>query len=1032
MTILRFFRLSKTFPIVLGAGVLLLADACNDDFGYQNHEGKQIAFNITAPNTWNYGMEVDENGPTTRCLSVQELTGNGDTKLYLHTVVADNPAEETSIESRGTPIGDSDRFKDTYSRFSLSGICYTGEYPSDESQNEWTTDYAHNLYYSTKTGEPVEGGRPLYWPHNGKVRFFAFAPVVEDFNNLNTGGVLTVGGPEQKGSPKLTYTVPEDVEKQIDLMTACKDFSLSSTQTQVNLEFGHALTAVRIKCGKDMLAGTISKVTIAGVYGSGTQVIGSATWETSGPTAIYTISKDISLPTGGTSGDIIHAGKDTPIAGTDTDNLTFMLMPQTLPDGATMTIEFVDGATGTSRTLTASIAGHSWQAGKIISYSISPSSVHINPTYEFNKRGGTDVDAGDIMPYSGVWYDVQFKAKVEITQAGVETKTLDIPADKVKKFEYRLDGDESWVPCIGDDDDKGVLKIASQPAYVEMRKGFPEDEEGSEDSPFSLPGGYGGESANCYLVDKAGYYSLPLVYGNGDVSLPADNPDGFKYFPGHDDNPIPSDGKITGVGDAVLLWQDAPDLIDPGSVRVVGENLVFRIRRHTLTQGNAVIAVRDNAPSDKKILWSWHIWVTPHKIEFYKEFYRSKTYKNKDGEGETTPLREYDIAKYNLGWCDPHDHNDSRTFSLRAVVDMSAYGGKAETLLEIGTFTQEEFKGSDAGDNTYYQWGRKDPMLGGIYDKDRTPTYKYKKKGTSEDRNEFTMENKPVFNQYNQDGYNYSFCKNPGDGIDLSLYLYTSNGVTIGYSIEHPYMFISNSRCNDGGDTPTPTFNYRNHWHKPYSEFPVGYLHEDSHIMFNAWDAGATASGYDYSNAFNTSGSLKVGEEEYKKRNAANIKKTVYDPCPPGFKVPPIDAFRGIAQAKGSNNSGNYALGTLSISETACVITNAGGSITFPMTGVRNYALRNNEWNTVEPVGTDPGFDYTEFYKISMPAFRMLTFVSSATIVKKESYNAYQLLIFAIDKANRANPYSVGNVNISCFTTSSNSYGMPVRPVKAP
>ena len=174
-------------------GACILLSGCNDDFGYRNLEGKQIAFNITASDAWHDGMGVDENEPTTRCVSVQELSGEGDTKLYLHTVVADNPAKKVAI-TRGTPIKDSETFKDQYTTFSLSGICYTGEYPSDESQNEWTTDYAHNLYYSTKTGEPVEGGRPLYWPHNGKVRFFAFAPTVKDFNEMETGGSLTMSG----------------------------------------------------------------------------------------------------------------------------------------------------------------------------------------------------------------------------------------------------------------------------------------------------------------------------------------------------------------------------------------------------------------------------------------------------------------------------------------------------------------------------------------------------------------------------------------------------------------------------------------------------------------------------------------------------------------------------------------------------------------------------------------------------------------------------------------------------------------------
>lgn len=250
-------------------------------------------------------------------------------------------------------------------------------------------------------------------------------------------------------------------------------------------------------------------------------------------------------------------------------------------------------------------------------------------------------------------------------------------------------------------------------------------------------------------------------------------------------------------------------------------------------------------------------------------------------------------------------------------------------------------------------------------------------------------------------------------------------------------MFITNSKTTD--TDKDASFNYRNHWHIPYVDKQVGYFNEPSHIMFNAWDAAATGAGASdpvaptdwFNYVFTSEGVIKEKvKEDYLRTYAADIKKTVYDPCPPQFKMPPIDAFRGIAHALASNNE-NCALGTLSISETACEITNEGGTISFPMTGLRNYALRSNEWTTVVPSVPDPDFNYKEFYKISMPAFKMLTFVSSATIVAKGDNNAYQLLIFAIDKKDRKWHYAHDNVKISCFTTSSNSYGLPVRPIKS-
>ena len=85
----------------------------------------------------------------------------------------------------------------------------------------------------------------------------------------------------------------------------------------------------------------------------------------------------------------------------------------------------------------------------------------------------------------------------------------------------------------------------------------------------------------------------------------------------------------------------------------------------------------------------------------------------------------------------------------------------------------------------------------------------------------------------------------------------------------------------------------------------------------------------------------------------------------------------------------------------------------------------------MQPIVTVPGFDYREFYKISMPAFRMVTLLSSATMVKKEDYNAYQVYVFMIDRKNRGNAPSTGNLK-TALTPSSNSYGLPVRPIYNP
>ena len=120
---------------------------------------------------------------------------------------------------------------------------------------------------------------------------------------------------------------------------------------------------------------------------------------------------------------------------------------------------------------------------------------------------------------------------------------------------------------------------------------------------------------------------------------------------------------------------------------------------------------------------------------------------------------------------------------------------------------------------------------------------------------------------------NYSFCKNPGDMVEPSGE--ASKGVTIGYAIRHPYMFVTNSneyKTETGYDPETGKgFNFRNHWHIPYVIKQVGYLDpkSDEHIMFNAWNSAATDAGYEYGKTGNLA------------NNAAIVTKTVYDPCPP-------------------------------------------------------------------------------------------------------------------------------------------------------
>ena len=137
---------------------------------------------------------------------------------------------------------------------------------------------------------------------------------------------------------------------------------------------------------------------------------------------------------------------------------------------------------------------------------------------------------------------------------------------------------------------------------------------GSPDNPYDLSteGGTINETtANCYVVNAAGTYKLPLVYGN---AIKNGEPNSAAYsggaFNDYKDQTI-SGSDINGAADAVLVWSDGFYLFKDIKLSDDKEYLIFTIDPDYMQQANAVLAVRD---ANDDIMWSWHIWVTEHKV----------------------------------------------------------------------------------------------------------------------------------------------------------------------------------------------------------------------------------------------------------------------------------------------------------------------------------------------------------------------------------------------------------------------------------
>lgn len=228
-----------------------------------------------------------------------------------------------------------------------------------ENGNVGTQYYMDDV--ATKTGTNWVPSKVYYWPgSNRQLRFLAWAPTDAAFQSV----------PNNPNATTLQYTTPAEAKNQRDLVAAATGFisnpSNDATCTPVGLQFKHLCTAVIIKTGEQMTAGTIKSVSLKGVKNSGTYDMVSSVWTLSGNTTDFTISPNQATTSTTPNGTNLNAGEST-----------FMLLPQTLGADSKLEVAFHDNISGRDRILSASLNGAEWPMGKTVTYRLS-----ITPEYE--------------------------------------------------------------------------------------------------------------------------------------------------------------------------------------------------------------------------------------------------------------------------------------------------------------------------------------------------------------------------------------------------------------------------------------------------------------------------------------------------------------------------------------------------------------------------------------------------------------------------------------------------------------------------
>lgn len=596
------------------------------------------------------------------------------------------------LQTRATPV-EEDTF---YESFGVLASAYTGSW----SETFCLPDYMYNVEVTKASGWTTN----YFWPTGGrKVRFFAYAPY--------GGSGIVLSDKTKVGSPTIRYTVPAAVASQNDLLVAAPIAMDGNTSATASLPFGHVLTAVRFVTGDDVLAGKITKITLKGVYGSATLAMGASKWSNYGKTADFAQSCSVN----------VDGSADQEITPT---NATFMLLPQTLPSGASIEIAYMDDLTSTQRTLTASVAGSQWPMGKIVTYRISTTSISVVPTFT--------VTAPADFTYVGGSKDYSVTSYATVSRPGDITKTVAVPwtAEFVEddgSGGYNVIARPEWLTAFTASGNGGTSATTFSAAVTAQtsRVSNPHNDVLMAAAPVS--GTYdlstkGGttpmNTANCYIINAPGTYSLPLVYGNAvkdgktNSSAYTSRASGnyvLKTFVNHLDAPITDPYIYNNTGctpySATLVWQDEKDLVTNIALSADGRSLTFDVPQTTIKQGNAIVAVRD---ASNRIMWSWHIWVTdfvPALAPTVEERYepakapRDKVVTNYQGI-------KYTFMGVNIGWCDA----EIRIFASRNVkVRFTQTGTGASQVITIAQKSQSiPLK---AGNQCYFQFGRKDPML---------------------------------------------------------------------------------------------------------------------------------------------------------------------------------------------------------------------------------------------------------------------------------------------------------------------------------
>ena len=716
-------------------------------------------------------------------------------------------------------------------------------------------------FKAAKTKSNGELYTPIRWSFAQPwARFFAVYPSKDSYSKLTINDMTSTDN-----APSVDFTVEPNVRDQKDFMTACTGevhYATQFEQPTTNLDFRHALTAIRFAVGQNLSWNkTIDKVEIRNAIMKSKYKLSNAfngagaTWDNTGATRGTATLSGLSVNT--------SSNPNVTIMGNTGDNFTFYMIPQVLTGNSVVAyVHFTDNTE-----ITATLKGE-WKAGTTRTLKLS----EINSTWNYvltptDPSRAAKYDETTSQPY-GI---TSYRQAPDGTQQAVAWKVVGYDADGDGTFS--MAEKPAWLTSLSKTDgdggtaaDQGTATLTKNVTDFLAKRNKELKEAtalGSASVPYDLStkgGSVARSTANSYVISAPGHYRIPLVYGNA-IENGSNNPSSyissapatmvngkdvilhnFKDHAGHaiDDPWIEktNGGANASVDGAEVVWADAADLVHSPSITHVGGEgfLDFEVTEHGIQSGNAVVAVTKGSGASKTVVWSWHLWFAP------KDALDKIPVTNHQG-------KVYNFTKETLGWKPTQwsgsTYDKARTVKVKVVQTIKNGGVAQETVINI---TQNPGSKKE-GATTFYQFGRKDAFPG-----------------------------------VDALAANSHFTANAG------------NNMSITNNIQNPdkfYIYGASMWTNYG--------------------------------YYNLWSADNTVTG-----------GYNVGNDN-------PVVKTVYDPCPVGFKMPANNAFTGFtangksAGTKNVDGTDNWQTYYNNLGHNFWTSSSKTATINFPASGYRNY-----------------------------------------------------------------------------------------------